>query len=253
MTELAAGRGANAGLRIVCPNGHLGFAPLKTASFRRGLDVAPDLICADSGSNDIGPVPLGSDGTASPLAWQTHDLEEMLLGARRLGIPMIIGSAGDTGANSRVDLFVGIVRELARKHGLGPFKLGYFYSEVDKERIRRAITSGDAVHGLDGRPDLTLPSSSPSQSAATWSCRRRAPPSGAPPIASPAPAPGSRSSTSMCLRLRLPRANRRSRSTNHPRRPSRLRCPPHRLLLLLRRRPSRSRLPAAAAAILPPA
>jgi len=156
MTESAAGHRANKGLRIVCPNGHLGFAPLKTASFRLGLDVAPDLVCADSGSNDIGPVPLGSDGTASPLAWQTHDLEEMLLGARRLGVPMIIGSAGDTGANSRVDLFVGIIQELARKHKLAPFKLGYFYSEVDKERVRRAITSGDAVQGLDGRPDLTL-------------------------------------------------------------------------------------------------
>jgi hypothetical protein len=33
-------------LRIVCPNGHLGFAPIKTGSFRTGCHCEPDLICA---------------------------------------------------------------------------------------------------------------------------------------------------------------------------------------------------------------
>ena len=84
-------------LRIVCPNGHLGFAPIKVGSFDIGLTSEPDLVCADSGSCDIGPGPLGEDVSSSPLSWQTHDLEKMLLGARRLGVPMIVGSAGDTG------------------------------------------------------------------------------------------------------------------------------------------------------------
>jgi hypothetical protein len=146
----------NRGLRILCPNGHLGFAPTKLGSFERGLAARPDMIACDSGSSDCGPVPLGSDGTASPLAWQTHDIEAMLLGARRLGVPMMIGSAGDTGSNSRVDRFVGIVKELAHKHRLVPFRLGYFYSEVPNTTVRARLTAGDAVHGLDGRSDLTL-------------------------------------------------------------------------------------------------
>src|ERR1700731_69236 len=115
-------RSANRTLRIVCPNGHLGFAPIKTGSFEIGAGCEPDLICADSGSCDIGPGPLGADISSSPLAWQTHDLEHMLLASRRLGVPMIIGSAGDTGTNSRVDLFVGIIQDLARKHSLGKFR-----------------------------------------------------------------------------------------------------------------------------------
>jgi hypothetical protein len=78
-------------LRILFPNGHLGLAPIKAASFRIGLDCAPDLICADSGSCDVGPGPLGADVSSSPLQWQMHDLEHMLLGARRLGVPMIVG------------------------------------------------------------------------------------------------------------------------------------------------------------------
>ena len=91
-------------LKIICPNGHLGFAPLRTESFQAGVRAQPDYIAADSGSDDVGPVPLGSDTSTSPEAWQRHDLEQMLLAARAQGVPMIIGSAGDTGSNSRVDL-----------------------------------------------------------------------------------------------------------------------------------------------------
>jgi hypothetical protein len=147
-------RSANHTLRIVCPNGHLGFAPIKAGSFKIGCASEPDLICADSGSCDVGPVPLGSDTSSSPLQWQTEDLETMLLASRRLGVPMIIGSAGDTGTNSRVDLFVGIIRDLARKHGLPKFRLGYFYSEVGRDLLRGRLETGDAITGLDGRAPL---------------------------------------------------------------------------------------------------
>jgi hypothetical protein len=143
-------------MKIISPNGHLGFAPLKPESFAIGVDARPDYIGADSGSDDVGPVPLGSDTSTSPLGWQTHDLEQMLLASRRIGVPMIIGSAGDTGSNSRVDLYLGIIRELARKHGLAPFKLGWYYSEVPKERLRAAIENGEEIAGLDGRAALTL-------------------------------------------------------------------------------------------------
>src|SRR5215217_70665 len=123
--------------RVICPNGHLGFAPLKVESFRRGIAERPDCIAADSGSDDVGPIPLGSDTSTSPLAWQRHDLEQMLLASRELDVPMIIGSSGDTGSNSRVDLFVGVIKALAAKHRMKPFKLGYFYSELPKEELRR--------------------------------------------------------------------------------------------------------------------
>ncbi len=143
-------------LRFLCPNGHLGFAPLKTGSFYRGLEAHPDFIVADSGSNDIGPIPLGSDTSTSPEEWQYHDLEQMLLAARKLGVPMIIGSAGDTGTNSRVDMFVRMIQEIAFKHRLPRFKVGYFYSEVSKDYLREKMRTGERIVGLDGRPDLSL-------------------------------------------------------------------------------------------------
>src|ERR1700731_5449350 len=63
--------------------------------------------------------------------------------------------ARGNGGNSRVDLFVGIIRELAEKHGLARFRIGYFYSEVSKDALRRRIAAGEIL-GLDARPPLDL-------------------------------------------------------------------------------------------------
>lgn len=143
-------------LRIICPNGHLGFAPTKEESFYIGAETLPDYYCCDSGSDDIGPAPLGADKSVSMYEWQVHDLELMLLKAREQGVPMIIGSAGDTGSNSRVDLYVQIIRDLAKKHQLPKFNLAYFYSEVDKELLKERMLSGTEIKGLDERSSLTI-------------------------------------------------------------------------------------------------
>lgn len=143
-------------LRIHCSNGHLGFAPTKEESFWIGAKTIPDYYCCDSGSDDIGPVPLGADKCASHPEWQKHDLELMLLAAREQGKPMIIGSSGDTGSNSRVDMYVKFIREIAKKHNMKKFKLAYFYSEVDKEYIRKKMLAGEKIEGLDSRANLTI-------------------------------------------------------------------------------------------------
>ncbi|GAX88819.1 acyclic terpene utilization AtuA family protein [Effusibacillus lacus] len=143
-------------LRILCPNGHLGFAPTKEGSFRIGAATKPDYYCCDSGSDDIGPAPLGADKCASMYEWQKHDLELMLLAAREQGVPMIVGSAGDTGSNSRVDMYVQIIKDLAKEHNLPKFKLAYFYSEVDKKYLQDKMKKGIRIEGLDGRQDLSI-------------------------------------------------------------------------------------------------
>lgn len=142
-------------LRIICPNGHLGFAPTKEGSFKLGAQTKPDYYCCDSGSDDIGPGPLGNDDCVSPRSWQKHDLELMLLAAREQNVPMIIGSSGDTGTNSRVDMYVDIIREISKEHKLKPFKLVYFYSEVEKDYLQNKMDSGIVIEGLDGRENLS--------------------------------------------------------------------------------------------------
>lgn len=143
-------------LRILCPNGHLGFSPTKEESFWIGAKTKPDYYCSDSGSDDIGPGPLGEDKSVSLYVWQKHDLELMLLASREQNVPMIIGSAGDTGTNSRVDMYVQIIKDLAKERNLPKFKLAYFYSEVDKEYLRKKMESGSIIEGLDSRTNLTL-------------------------------------------------------------------------------------------------
>jgi len=142
-------------LTFLCPNGHLGFAPSKEESFYLGVKEKPDYILCDSGSDDIGPGPLGSDICASMKSTQIHDIELMFVEARKLGVPMIIGSAGDTGSNSKVDMYVDIVKDLAKKYNVPKFKLGYFYSEVDKQYLFAKMNNGEKIEGLDGRRDLT--------------------------------------------------------------------------------------------------
>ena len=98
----------------------------------------------------ISPGPLGADVSSSSLAWQTHDLEHMLLAARRLGVPMIIGSAGDTGTNSRAEIWsVQIIKDLARKHALPTFRVGWFHSAVPRAELERRLGAGEVIAGLD--------------------------------------------------------------------------------------------------------
>jgi hypothetical protein len=138
---------------ILCPTGHLGFTPLEKDSFLAGCELKPDFIIADSGSCDIGPYPLGADGQASPVAWQRHDLEIMLTAARRLGVPMIVGSASDTGTDRGVDQFAALIREIAAQHGLAPFRMATIKSEQTREAMTARLASGVPITGLDGRAD----------------------------------------------------------------------------------------------------
>jgi hypothetical protein len=138
---------------ILCPTGHLGFTPLEKDSFLAGCELKPDFIIADSGSCDIGPYPLGADGQASPASWQRHDLEIMLLAARRLGVPMIVGSASDTGTDRGVAQYVAIMQDIAAEHGLAPFRLAAICSEQQPAALRERLLGGMPIRGLDGRAD----------------------------------------------------------------------------------------------------
>src|SRR5499426_848230 len=140
-------------VRIITPTGHLGTTPLERGSFERGCAMSPDFIVADSGSADIGPYPLGADKAASDEVWQRHDVEAMLLAARRLGIPLILGSASDTGTDRGVDQYMRLVREIAAQHRLGPFRVATIYSEVPVAEIRGRLEGGATIRGLNGRPD----------------------------------------------------------------------------------------------------
>ena len=141
-------------ISILNPSGHLGSAPFKLESFYRGMATNPNFIVADAGSSDPGPVFLGEN---IPLGFfEREDLENMLVAARKHKIPMLIGSAGDTGTKNRVDSFVNIIQELAEKQKIPKFKVGYFYSDVSKEYLKQKIKEGKVIEGLGGYSSLIM-------------------------------------------------------------------------------------------------
>lgn len=140
-------------MRIMISTGHLGTAPSAPESFQRGMETNPDYLVADGGSSDPGPVYLGEDICMGHFT--REEMELFLTASRRRGIPLIIGSAGDTGSNSRVRLFIDMVKDIAREHRIPQFKVGYFHSEVDKDYLHRKIKDGKRIEGLGGFPALT--------------------------------------------------------------------------------------------------
>ena len=141
-------------LRVLISTGHLGTAPSNPESFHLGMASHPDYVVADGGSSDPGPVYLGEDTTLGHFV--REELELFLTASRKQRIPLVIGSAGDTGSNRGVDEFVGIIRELAREHRIPKFKVGYFYSEVPKDYLRRKLQAGRSLAGLGGFADLSV-------------------------------------------------------------------------------------------------
>ena len=137
-------------LRVMISTGHLGTAPSSPESYYQGLETNPDYVVADGGSSDPGPVYLGEDINLGHFA--REEMELFVPSTRRKKIPLIIGSAGDSGSNRGVDEFVGMVKEIAREQRLPKFRVGYFYSEVPKAFIKSKLRQSE---GLGGFPALT--------------------------------------------------------------------------------------------------
>ena len=140
-------------LRVMISTGHLGTAPSGIESFMAAIETLPDYLVADGGSADPGPVYLGENIEMGHFV--REELELFLVESRKRNIPLIIGSAGDSGSNQGVDNFVRMIREIAEEHRLPRFKLGYFYSEVSGAAIAEEIEAGNTISGLGQYEALT--------------------------------------------------------------------------------------------------
>lgn len=140
-------------LRILISTGHLGTAPSNPDSFHRGMATRPDYVVADGGSSDPGPVYLGANKMLGHFA--REELELFLTASRAQGVPLIVGSAGDSGSNFGVDHFVSLIQDIARQHRIPKFKVGYFYSEVPKTFLKAKLAAGNTIEGLGGFPALS--------------------------------------------------------------------------------------------------
>ena len=83
--------------KILSPTAILGYG-FPESSFLKGIEENPDLIAVDAGSTDPGPYYLGA--AESTLSWESQkkDLQVLLKARHEAGIPLIIGTAGCSGA-----------------------------------------------------------------------------------------------------------------------------------------------------------
>jgi hypothetical protein len=138
--------------RALGASGQLGYG-IPSAAFDAGLACAPDLIGVDMGSIDIGPAYLGAGKMAPTRSGAKRDLAKVLRAARRLDVPLVIGSAGSAGARPHLDQTLDIVREIAREDRLS-FRMAVVAADMHREVVKSAIRAG-RVRPMDTMPALT--------------------------------------------------------------------------------------------------
>ncbi len=151
LRERFAAQGART-LNLVGATGQLGYGVPEPA-FTTALERAPDMIGADMGSTDIGPTFLGSGDMATSPEQTRRDLEKLLVGARKLDVPLIIGTAGSAGAAPHLDATLAMVREIAAARGLS-FRMAVIRSDIQADAVAAAIKAG-RVRSMGVLPDLT--------------------------------------------------------------------------------------------------
>jgi hypothetical protein len=127
-------------VRILSATGVCGSGFVES-SFEKGLAQEPAFIGCDAGSTDPGPEYLGEGTTAFPVDAIRRDLRLMLLGARRLDIPLLVGSAGTAGGDTQLALVRHIVEDIAAAEGLS-FRLALIHSEQRKDYVGRRLAQG---------------------------------------------------------------------------------------------------------------
>lgn len=138
--------------KILSTTAILGYG-FPESSFRNGLKKKPDLIAADAGSTDPGPYYLGAGKSFTNRLAVKRDLRLMIKAGLEKSIPVVIGTAGGSGARPHVDWCLDIVKEIAAEENLH-FKLGVAYGDIEKETVIKALKE-NRIKPLAFVPELT--------------------------------------------------------------------------------------------------
>ena len=138
--------------RILSSTAILGYGfPME--SFTRGMAEKPHLIAADAGSTDPGPYYLGAGISFTDKDAVKRDLEIMIKAGFTQKIPVVIGTAGGSGADAHLHWCREIVEEIAHEQKL-PLKLALISAQLDKGFLHKAL-SKHHILPLEPAPPLT--------------------------------------------------------------------------------------------------
>lgn len=141
-----------ANCKVFVPYGAVGLGCTDEA-FEAGLAMGPDIISSDAGSTDSGPYYLGTGSGKYATAAVRRDLQRMVLGAHRLGIPMTIGSAGTCGSDQGVDEAAAICQEICKENGIHA-KIVKIYTQQTPEAMKEKYRAGK-ITPLTGAPEIS--------------------------------------------------------------------------------------------------
>ena len=139
-------------LKALGASGQLGYG-LPAKAFAAGIARQPDYLGCDMGSIDIGPHFLGSGEVATADVMMRSDLRQVLKAARSLDVPLLIGTAGSSGASSHLDITAQALREIAREEGL-KFRLALIRADMPRDMVKAAARAG-RVTPIGNIGDLT--------------------------------------------------------------------------------------------------
>ena len=114
-------------------SGQLGYG-IPEPAFRAGLERSPDFIGCDMGSIDPGPYYLGAGRMSTNPEMTRRDLRLVLTGARRLDVPLLLGTAGTAGATPHLEATLAMIREIAQEEGLH-FRLANIRADVPPDMV----------------------------------------------------------------------------------------------------------------------
>jgi hypothetical protein len=138
--------------RILSPLGMLGYG-FPRESLEAGLGRRPHVIGADAGSTDGGPHKLGAGVGIVSRAATRKDLAAIVEGGLATGAPVVIGSAGGSGAGVHLAWTREILEDILRERGLHA-RVAYVHAQLDKEWLKSELAAG-RIAPLRNVPPLT--------------------------------------------------------------------------------------------------
>ncbi|WP_217648729.1 acyclic terpene utilization AtuA family protein [Falsiroseomonas stagni] len=127
-------------LRVLAASGQLGNG-VPEAALKAGLARAPHVLGCDMGSIDVGPAYLGGGRLATSPAITKRDLRLVIHGARQVGVPLLIGSAGTAGARPHLDQALAMIHAIAKEDGL-KLRVAVIAADMDRDWLRGMAQAG---------------------------------------------------------------------------------------------------------------
>lgn len=139
-------------MRILSPTAILGYGfPIE--SFQEGMERKPDVIGVDAGSTDPGPYYLGTGQSFVNAEAVLRDLSLLVPAAKAAGIPLVIGTAGGSGAAPHVAWCLSLLERVVSDHGLR-LDVAVIHGDVPVPAAKAALAAG-RMQPLSFVPELT--------------------------------------------------------------------------------------------------